>query len=98
MNLAHIIEQAKNCEGPIVKFYHQGESFRVLVMGFKSGMIFKGQQTNASSKLVVLEGCVIYKKKDAAVVMNQFDDINIAAHVPHTLEAVEDSICFLIQS
>jgi quercetin dioxygenase-like cupin family protein len=97
MIIQDILQQLENSTSPVVKILQRGEHFKVLVLGFKKGLILKEHQTNTTSKLVIVDGSVIYRKGNDAVNLNKFDEIDIPINVPHSVEAQEDSICFLIQ-
>ncbi len=97
MIIQEILQQLENSTSPVVKILQRGEHFKVLVLGFKKGMVLKEHQTNMKTKLVIVDGSVVYRRADDAVNLNKFDEIDIPINVPHSVEAQEDSICFLIQ-
>ncbi|MES2427085.1 MAG: hypothetical protein V4560_08925 [Bacteroidota bacterium] len=97
MIIQDILQQLENSTSPVVKILQRGEHFKVLVLGFKKGMILKEHQTNITSKLVIVDGSVVYRRADDTVNLNKFDEIDIPINVPHSVEAQEGSICFLIQ-
>lgn len=97
MIIQEVLQQLENSTTPVVKVLQRGGHFKVLVLGFKKGMILKEHQTNTTTKLVIIEGSIVYRKADDSVNMNKFDEIDIPINEPHSVEAQEDSICFLIQ-
>ncbi|GAB2977544.1 hypothetical protein GCM10027049_10890 [Mucilaginibacter puniceus] len=97
MIIQKVLQQLENSTSPVIKVLQRGEHFKVLVLGFKKGMILKEHQTNITSKLVIVDGSVVYRKGNVALNLNKFDEIDIPINVPHSVEAQEDSICFLIQ-
>ena len=97
MIIQDVLQQLENSTTPVVKVLQRGEHFKVLVLGFKKGMILKEHQTNMKTKLVIVDGSIVYRRANDAVNLNKFDEIDIPIDVPHSVEAIEDSICFLIQ-
>jgi quercetin dioxygenase-like cupin family protein len=97
MIIQDVLQQLENSTTPVVKILQRGEHFKVLVLGFKKGMVLKEHQTNITSKLVIVDGSIVYRRANDAVNLNKFDEIDIPINVPHSVEAQEDSICFLIQ-
>lgn len=67
-------------------------------MGFKIGMILKEHSTPIPAKLTVISGKVNYKETDRNIVLNRYDDLDIPMNVTHSVEALEDAICILIQA
>jgi quercetin dioxygenase-like cupin family protein len=97
MIIQEVLQQLEASTGPVVKVLKRGEHFKVLVLGFKKGMVLKEHQTNTTTKLVIIDGSIVYRNANDSVNMNKFDEIDIPINVPHSVEAREDSICFLIQ-
>jgi quercetin dioxygenase-like cupin family protein len=97
MIIQDVLQQLENSTTPVVKILQRGEHFKVLVLGFKKGMVLKEHQTNLTTKLVIVDGSIVYRRANDSVNLNKFDEIDIPINVPHSVEAQEDSICFLIQ-
>jgi quercetin dioxygenase-like cupin family protein len=97
MIIQDVLQQLENSTTPVVRILQRGEHFKVLVLGFKKGMVLKEHQTNITSKLVIVDGSIVYRRANDSVNLNKFDEIDIPINVPHSVEAQEDSICFLIQ-
>jgi quercetin dioxygenase-like cupin family protein len=97
MVIQDVLDQLESAVSPVVKLLQKAENSKVVVMGFKSGMVLKEHQTNITTKLVIVDGKVIYKSGDQFTTLNKFDELEIPVNVPHSVEATEDSICFLIQ-
>jgi quercetin dioxygenase-like cupin family protein len=97
MIIKNVLSLLENASGPVAKPLQHGEHGKVIVLGFKKGMVLKEHQTNKPTKLVIIDGSVIYRRAEAWVVMNKFEEMDIPVNVPHSVEALEDSICFLIQ-
>lgn len=98
MTIKDIKQELKNSDNPVIKSIHHGSGLKVLMMGFKKGMTLKEHKAHIPSKLTVLEGAVTYKENSRVVKLTQYDEVEIAVEVTHSVEATEDSLCMLIQS
>lgn len=97
MTIKQVKKELKASNHPVAKSLHQGVGFKVLIMGFKRGMILKEHKAHIRSKLTVLEGAVIYKEENRVVELEQYDELEIPIDVKHSVEALEDSLCLLTQ-
>ncbi len=97
MTIKEIIQQLETADHPVAKALHKGDHFKVLVIGFKSGMKLKEHEAHLPSKLTVISGQVIYRESTREVKLNIFDEVEIAENIIHSVEATEDSICLLTQ-
>jgi len=97
MIVKEVKSELKDATAPIIKVLQKSEHVKVIVLGFKKGMGLKEHKTNAATKLVVIEGSVNYIEGGASVIIDSFEDMDIPVNTPHAVEALEDSICFLIQ-
>jgi quercetin dioxygenase-like cupin family protein len=97
MTIKEIIQQLETADHPVAKALHKGDHFKVLVIGFKSGMKLKEHEAHLPSKLTVISGQVIYRESTREVKLNIFDEVEIAVNIIHSVEATEDSICLLTQ-
>ncbi|MCF2446564.1 hypothetical protein L0657_21585 [Dyadobacter sp. CY345] len=97
MIIKKVFEQLETATQPVAKIIQSNEHFKTLVIGLKKGMIWKEHETNVPTRLLVTEGSVIYKENGRSITLDQYDDLEIPVHVVHTLEASEDSLCFLVQ-
>jgi quercetin dioxygenase-like cupin family protein len=97
MTIKEIIKELKVAKHPIAKSLHHGTGFKVLIMGFKKGMILKEHKAHISSKLTVLEGGVIYKEESRVIELMQYEEVEIPIEVTHSVEAISDSLCILSQ-
>lgn len=97
MTIKDIKKELKSSISPVAKSLHHGTGFKVLLMGFKKGMILREHKAHIQSKLTVLEGAVIYKEVDRIVNLMQYDEVDIPVEVTHSVEAYEDSLCILSQ-
>jgi quercetin dioxygenase-like cupin family protein len=97
MIIKEVLTQLESAAGPVVKVLQRGEQGKVIVLGFKSGMVLKEHKTPITTKLVVIDGSVIYRTGEEETVISKFDELDIPVNVPHAVEALEDSVCLLIQ-
>lgn len=97
MTIKEIKEELKTSNHPVAKSLHHGTGFKVLMMGFKKGMILKEHKAHIRAKLTVLEGAVIYKEENRIVELMQYDEVEIPIEITHSVEAIEDSLCILTQ-
>lgn len=98
MTIKEIKEALRTAELPVVKSFHQGKDFKILMIGFNKGMILKDHKSNVYAKLTVLEGSVIFKDEDKTLNLNLHEEIEIPIDITHSVEAIEDSLCLLIKS
>lgn len=97
MVIQDVVAALRDAAGPVVKVLVKGDAAKVIVLGFKKGMMLKEHQTGVNTRLVVIEGQINYYSVNGKAELNKFDDLDIPVNVPHSVEALADSICFLIQ-
>lgn len=97
MTIKVVKEELKLSDHPVAKSLHHGINFKVLIMGFRKGMVLREHKAHTPSKLTVLEGTVIYKEENRVVELMQYDEVEIPIEIKHTVEAIEDSLCILSQ-
>jgi|AntRauTorckE6833_2_1112554.scaffolds.fasta_scaffold00664_7 quercetin dioxygenase-like cupin family protein len=97
MTIQAIKEQLKTSDRPIAKSFHTGDHFKVLLFGFKKGMKLEDHTAHHPTKILVLEGEVIYHQPKKDVRLKQFDEIDIPAEVSHSVAALEESLVLLTQ-
>ena len=97
MTIKDIKQELKTAIHPVAKSLHHGMGFKVLIMGFRKGMILKEHKAHIRSKLTVVEGAVIYKEAHRVVELIQYDEVEIPVEITHSVEAMEDSLCILSQ-
>lgn len=97
MTIQAIKEQLKSSDRPIAKSFHTGEHFKVLLFGFKKGMKLEDHTAHHPTKLLVLEGEVIYHQPKKDVRLKQFDEVEIPAEMSHSVAALADSLVLLTQ-
>jgi len=98
MTLKEIKTELNEASNPIAKSLHHNDSFRVLVLGFKKGMVMKDHKAKWNSKLTVLEGSVTYNNAGSTTLLEQYDEYEIPVEEIHSVTAILDSICLLTQS
>ncbi|GAA0878074.1 hypothetical protein GCM10009119_10420 [Algoriphagus jejuensis] len=82
---------------PVARALHKGDNFKVLLVGFKAGMVFRDHKAHIPSKLTVLQGSVVYKEGDKVVELAQYEEVDIPVEITHSVEALEESLCILSQ-
>ena len=97
MTIETIKEQLKTSEKPVAKSYHIGENFKVLLFGFSKGMKLKNHKAHHLTKLLILEGDVIYHQEKKDIRMKKHDEIEIPAERLYSVAALADSIILLSQ-
>lgn len=97
MTINEIKEQLKDSDQPIAKPFHVGEKFKVLLFGFKKGMKLEDHKAKHPTKLLVLEGDLIYHMEKKDIRLKQYDEIDIPSNVTHSLSALKESIVLLTQ-
>ncbi len=98
MIIKQIKQELKLAKNPIAKSLHHNDGFRVLVLGFRKGMLMKSHTAKWPSKLTVLEGSVTYLEEKGNTILKQYDEFDIPINITHGVEANEDSLCLLTQS
>jgi len=97
VTIKKILKELETSHHPVAKALHKGDNFKVLVIGFRSGMKLKDHQAPMPSKLTVISGKVIYKKHEKETELQKFDEVEIPVNIIHSVEATKDSICLLTQ-
>jgi len=97
MIIHDVLAALKDAAGPVIKIWVKGNGGKVIVLGFRKGMVLKEHKMGLSTRLVVIDGQVNYFSANGAVTLNKFDELDIPVNEPHSVAALADSICFLIQ-
>lgn len=97
MIIKTILAQLATADKPVVKVIRSTEHFKIIVIGLKQGMVLKAHKTLLPTRLMVSEGAVVYRENEKSVSVDKHEDIEIPVHILHSLEAREDSLCYLIQ-
>lgn len=95
--IASILTALETSSHPVARALHKGEHFKVLMMGFKKGMVLTDHKAHIPSKLTVLSGSVIYREANREVSLSQYEEVDIPVEVTHSVEGLEDSLCVLTQ-
>lgn len=97
MIIKEILSELETKDHPIAKALYNKEGFKVLVLAFKKGMILKEHKAHVPTKLVVLDGKVLYKSDAEEIIFNKYDEFDIPLNDLHAVSALEDSLCMLLQ-
>lgn len=97
MIIKTIKKELKKSSSPVAKSLHHGSDLKILMMGFNKDMILKEHKAHTPSKLIVLEGAVIYKEENRVVELMKYDEVDIPVEITHSVKAIENSLCILIQ-
>ncbi|WP_346238852.1 hypothetical protein ABDK00_005385 [Niabella insulamsoli] len=98
MILRNLQTELASAKHPVAKALYYENGCRVLCIGFKKAMLMKEHITKQPATLYVLSGEVLYKTATSSQKLGQFDEIQIPIDLPHSVEAIEDSLCLLLQS
>lgn len=97
MIFKELLQKLETAENPIAQIVQKTDSSKVLVIGFKAGMILKEHKTDIPAQLLVIKGNVIYKEKNHQESLSLYDMKNIQPDISHSVEAQEDSLCLLFK-
>jgi len=97
MTIKEIKENLKESDNPVAKSFHIGDHFKVLLFGFNKGMKLEDHEAKHPTKLLVLEGDVMYHQGKKNIRLKQFDEVEIPVNMPHSVGALKDSIILLTQ-
>jgi quercetin dioxygenase-like cupin family protein len=92
-----IMSALETSSHPVARALHKGDHFKVLMIGFKKGMILTDHKAHATAKLTVLSGSVLYKESDRQITLKQYEEVDIPLEVTHSVEALAESLCLLTQ-
>jgi quercetin dioxygenase-like cupin family protein len=97
MIIKDIIQEVENASHPVARAVRNGENFKVLAIAFKSGMKLKDHKTKLPASITVIYGKVVYMQAEFTRELNQYDCFEIPVNEIHSVSALTDSLCFLIQ-
>lgn len=97
MIFKELLQKLETAENPVAEIIQKTDSSKVLVIGFKKGMILKEHKTDIPAQLLVIKGSVIYKEKNHKEALSLYDKKNIQPDILHSVEAIEDSLCLLFK-
>lgn len=97
MPIAIIKDLLATATKPVARLYFKNDSFKIIFIGFNTGMILAQHTAPTHSKLLVLEGKVVYIQEGIHTTLEQFQSIDIQPHIVHEVQALENSLCMLTQ-
>ncbi len=97
MIIKEILMLLETATQPVAKVLKKGENFKVMAIGFKKGMKLKEHKSPLAANLTVLYGKIIYKERLHEKLLTVYENTEIAVDEIYSLEALEDSLCLLIQ-
>jgi quercetin dioxygenase-like cupin family protein len=97
MIINDVLQGLPSRDQPLAKVLHKGDHTRALVIGFTKNMLLKEHQAHLPSTLVVIKGSIVYKQGGVDITLRLYDQIEIPVAVLHSVEALEDSLCLLVQ-
>ena len=97
MIFKELLQKLENADNPIAQIVQKTDCSKVLVIGFKKGMILKEHKTDIPAQLLVIKGSVVYNEKNHQEALSLYDMKNIQPDVSHSVEAKEDSLCLLFK-
>ncbi len=97
MIIKEAIAELELKDNPVAKLMHTGVAFKVIVLAFKKGMVLREHKTSVPTKLTVLNGSVKYSSDNLIRTIDTYEELEIPLEEIHAIEAIEDSLCLLIQ-
>lgn len=82
---------------PVARILHKGDMFKVMAIAFQKNMILREHKTHLPATITVMKGKVNYRTADSFTTIEEYDDFQIPINETHSIEALEDSICLLVQ-
>nr|WP_067054047.1 hypothetical protein [Mucilaginibacter sp. L294] len=97
MIIKNILNELITSARPVARVIKSNSHFKSLVIGLKTDTIWTDHKAPLPTTLLVIEGSVIYKETNRQVILHKHDNFDIPVDITHSLYAVDDSICILIQ-
>ncbi len=97
MVIKEAIAELELKDSPVAKLMHTGVAFKVIVLAFKKGMVLRDHKINVPTKLTVLNGNVKFSSENLIRTIDTYEELEIPLEEIHTIEALENSLCLLIQ-
>lgn len=97
MIIKSLLEELEGKSNPLARVLHKGPAFKILALGFKKGMIMKEHTAKHPARITILRGKVEYILEGKTITLSELDDHEIPMHIPHSVHALEDSLCLLSQ-
>ncbi|MDO3641384.1 hypothetical protein [Mucilaginibacter sp. L3T2-6] len=96
MTIYEVLAQLEEANAPVIKTLHTHAAGETLALGFKSGMTLKGHRATVPARLLVIDGSVNYRQEGVSLTLAKYADLDIPVDVPHSVQALEDSLCLLL--
>jgi len=97
MIIKELLEQLEHSSHPVARALLKTEHSKVLVIGFKKGMIMKEHKATLPSKLFILEGSISYKEGSLIKILHQYEETEILPNTIHSIECIAGALCILTQ-
>lgn len=97
MIIKEILAELETKDHPIAKALFKNEGCKVLVLAFKKDMVLKEHKAHLPTKLIVLEGQIVYHSDAEVITLNKYDEFDIPVNDLHAVTALENAVCLLIQ-
>ena len=92
-----LFQKLETAENPVAIAIQKTATTKVVAIAFKKGMILKEHKTEVPALLLVVKGGVVYREHNLEEQILTFQEKKIPTEVPHSLEALEDSLCILFK-
>lgn len=97
MIIQEIFEKLETSHKPVARLYYKTGEVRLIVIGFKKGMILDQHKTHLPARILVMSGNVNYIQAGVETHLKAYEYIDIPVNIMHEVVANEDSICLLTQ-
>ena len=97
MVIKEVLAELETKDHPVAKALYKKEGFKILILAFKKGMILKEHKANVPTKLIVLEGKIVYESDATEMILNKYDEFEIPVNDLHAVHALDDALCMLVQ-
>ena len=97
MVLHDIVKESQEKEHPVARLIHKNDHFKVLGLSFKKGAELKEHMAHKPTRLIVMEGEVVYIQDGQEIVLSPRDIHIIPVEKIHAVRANTDSLCMLTQ-
>ncbi len=97
MTIQSVKAEMETAIKPVAKLLRKSQDSKILVIGLRKDLVLKAHSTPVRTLLTVLEGSVEYHEEGKSIVLNQYEEHEIPIKIIHSLVALDDSLCLLIQ-
>ncbi len=97
MIIKEILAKLETKHQPIAKALYKTDALKVLAIALKKGLVLKEHKAHLPSKLIVMEGFIMYKNMYMEHFLNKHDAYIIPTDKTNFVEAIGYSLCILIQ-